>query len=108
MDLETVRSNVKFAMGTYDPKRVDACNDCNNRLLVTLDLHFLQKSAAKRCVQNAIGAVPRGNGFTLKVIHGHNHGTILREMILNELKNERIIKRQLADYDEGTTLIEVA
>ena len=76
-------------------------------LVVTVDLHGLNKLEAKRVTQNII-AVSRNQPFTLALIHGYNRGTVLKDYINNELCSPRIKRRYCYAWNEGETFLEIA
>lgn len=110
MDLCRIRKNIFFAAeaGRFDVWRFNVCLDNNNRVVVRIDIHYLRVNDAKKIINNTIGAIPRGIGFTLKVIHGYNHGTELKRFINQNLVNDRILERKPVGCDEGVTFLNVA
>lgn len=68
-------------------------------LTVVVDLHRLSKIEAKRFVSNLIN-LTNNHPFSLDLIHGYHRGTVLKEMIADELKNKRIV----ANVPDATNL----
>lgn len=110
MDFYHIQGNILFAAeaGRFDTTRLSVCRDRDDNLFVIVNIHYLDKINAKKIINNTIGAVPRGIGFTVEVIHGYHHGTELKRFINQDLVNDRIIDRRPVDYDEGITFLKVA
>ncbi len=85
--------------------RVHACLQDNGALQIVADLHHLTKSRAKHFLKNIIALVRCS--FSLLVIHGYTHGTVLREMVRNEDISNRIFAVAPVPYDKGQTILEV-
>ena len=71
-----------------------------------VDLHGKNRWEAKILIRNIINMV--NHPFTLDVVHGYNHGIVLKTMINNEDINPRIISRKVSDYNMGETYLIVA
>ncbi|MEG1971525.1 MAG: hypothetical protein RR315_00095 [Oscillospiraceae bacterium] len=68
--------------------------------IVTLDLHGKTSYAAKVGID---AALRRSRGvYRLRLIHGYNKGTVLRDMIEEEYSRDRRVLR-LVKVNEGTT-----
>ena len=72
--------------------------------VVTIDIHSLEKSQAKSKLFNYIANAP-GDVTEIVVIHGYNSGTILRDMVRNELRHSRIRDRMISVINPGITTI---
>lgn len=69
--------------------------------VMTVDLHGLYQEDAKRLLLSWLGHAPAGV-VELRVIHGCNRGTVLRDMVQKELKHPRI-QRKLLTLNPGET-----
>ncbi len=42
--------------------------------------------------------------FSLRLIHGYNHGTIIKEMLWNKFDNDRLKERKTVENNPGQTI----
>lgn len=71
-----------------------------------VDLHGKSRKEAKQLLNNIINIIR--HPFTIEVVHGYNHGTALKDMIITEEINPRIISRNVPAYNVGETILLVA
>ncbi len=69
--------------------------------VMTVDLHGVYGEKAKDLLLSWLGHVPAGV-TELRVIHGSNRGTVLRDMVREELSHPRI-KAKLSTLNPGET-----
>lgn len=69
--------------------------------VMSVDLHGLYEKDAKDLLLNWLDHVPPGVS-ELRVIHGMNRGTVLRDMVREELKHPRI-RSKLSSLNPGET-----
>ncbi len=69
--------------------------------ILAVDLHGLYEADARELLLNWLDHAPAGVP-ELRVIHGSNRGTVLRDMVRNELKHPRI-KGKLPSLNPGET-----
>ena len=74
--------------------------------MVTVDLHGCTSEDARWLLKNWLDHVPPGV-TELRVIHGSNRGTVLRDMVRKELKHPRI-HRKLLSLNPGETRLLLA
>lgn len=106
MECEQLMTNMKMIFSEAELKRIECNTVIDGLAYVELDLHGLTYKKAERMVANVI-CVNRGR-FVVKVIHGYNHGTVLKEMIMNETISSRISKRVSPVWNPGQTFLTVA
>ena len=70
---------------------------------MSIDLHGKTRREAKRLLNNIINTIR--HPFTIEVIHGYNHGTVLKDMIFDETINPRIISKDVPFYNIGETYL---
>ena len=46
--------------------------------------------------------------FILDVIHGYNGGTVIKELIYNDLKSPKIVGHRSPQWNPGETLLQIA
>ncbi len=69
--------------------------------VMTVDLHGMYEEDAKNLLLNWLDHAPAGVP-ELRVIHGSNRGTVLRDMVRNDLKHPKI-QRKLPSLNPGET-----
>lgn len=91
---------------TKDEKKRIKVTEKNKKVQVSVDMHGMTASDAKRFLNNLVVMI-RGE-FELKIIHGYTHGTVIKEIIWNEYQNSKI-KKRIADVTNlGVTYLSVA
>lgn len=65
-----------------------------------LDLHGKNAYQARIAVDVALRRADRGV-YRLRVIHGHNRGTVLRDLLSTYAAHEKVLR--VAQYNAGTT-----
>ena len=106
MEAESIKKRLSIVLPLEMQSKISVKRDESGHVLVVMDLHGMSKQEAKRITKNVI-LVLRGT-FTLALIHGYNNGTVLKEYIHNELRNERIQKRYCQAWNPGETFLEIA
>ena len=71
-----------------------------------IDLHGLKRKEAKRFLNNIVNLTTKTT--ELHVIHGYNHGTVLKDMIREELSNPKIREVRPSFFNLGETILKVA
>lgn len=74
-----------------------------NGSVMSVDLHGTSAELAKELLLNWLSHAP-GSVTELRVIHGSNRGTILRDMVRSELSHPRI-RAKLPALNPGETRI---
>ena len=106
MGCEQLLSNMRSILKCEDLKRIECKEVIDGLACVVLDLHGLSYKNAVKMIKNVI-SVNRG-AFVINAIHGYSHGTILKEMINNELLSYRISKRYTPAWNPGQTYLKIA
>ena len=68
--------------------------------VMTVDLHGMYLEDARSLLENWLGHAPAGV-TELRVIHGSNRGTVLRDMVQRDLKHPRIQRKLLTLKPRG-------
>ena len=103
---DQIVSKMMFILPGDEGKRYHVSVDGAGQAKVMLDLHELSKFRAARLLNNVISIIREP--FTLEVVHGYNHGTVLRTYVNEEMKNKRIKNRYICRYNEGITVMNIA
>lgn len=77
-----------------------------NMLKVTVDVHGMKCSQAKRLINNLINVLR--TSFVLRIIHGFNHGTAIRDMLSESFDNPHVAKKYLDPRNQGITFMQIA
>lgn len=74
---------------------------------ISVDLHGLSERQARRFLRNLIACMK--TGFTIFVIHGYKHGTVIRNMVRDENRviSHRIVKVDPCMWNPGATTMVV-
>lgn len=72
--------------------------------VIEVDIHSMEKAQAKSKLFNLIANAP-ADVMEIVVIHGYNSGTVLRDMVRNELRHSRIRDKMISVINPGITTI---
>ena len=86
-------------------RRVRISRSKQGEVFISVDLHGMQKEEAGYFIQRLINGNPFA--FSMEIIYGYNHGTVLRNMINRELVNMRIAKRYSDPWNPGSTYLTI-
>lgn len=91
----------------FSAKDVDRfkINDSNNTIAIILDVHGYSCREARRVI-NSLISICRG-AFILKIIHGYNHGTAIKEMLWKDHFNPRFANIRSVKGNPGMSVIDV-
>lgn len=98
------RLNTIFDSSTLE--RIKITNNINGEIIIVIDLHRLSCKNAKRLLSNVIANVRIDS--RIDVIHGYNHGTSIKDMLLQEFSNVHIIEKHLDPHNQGVTHMSIA
>ena len=86
-------------------ERLRIKRDKYGEMFISVDLHGMQKGEAAYFIQRLINSNPFA--FSMEIIYGFNHGTVLRNMINRELVNMRIADRYSVPWNPGSTYLTI-
>lgn len=73
--------------------------------IIELDIHGMTKQQAKRFLESQLLRASK-SVYRIKVIHGYNGGTELRDMVRREMKhNKKVIRVEVGLNPGETTLV---
>lgn len=90
-----------------DADRVEWGASDGNDITVSVDVHRMTCSEAKRFIRNIISLFAQCS-FTLNVIHGYIHGTAIKEMIINDSISKRVEKVSSPADNPGVSILVIA
>lgn len=106
MSSEQVSNNMKWLMLEEKVREYSVSASDEGVPIVTIDLHGLNCKYAHKVLQNVVN-INRGE-FVLSLIHGFNHGTVLKKMILEESWGGRVIDKKSNSWNPGQTYLRLA
>lgn len=71
---------------------------------IKVDLHGLRQEEAIRVIDRAIASADSST-YQIQLIHGYNRGTSLRNMIYDEYRYEKKVKRIIPGDNQGITIL---
>ena len=71
---------------------------------IIVDLHGLRQEEAIRVIDRAIASADPST-YQIQLIHGYNRGTSLRNMIYDEYRYEKKVKRIIPGDNQGITIL---
>lgn len=71
-----------------------------------VNVHEMTVEQAKRFLNNLIAMTK--TAFSIKVIHGYNHGTAIMQMVNTNMNNKRIVGYERIPYNPGITILDIA
>ena len=104
MTKENVLGKLGFIMTGDEINRIKVSEN-ESGVSVLVDLHELRKPQAMRFLKNILNLIT--GPFRLSVIHGYNHGTVLKNYVNNELQNKRIRERHVLPNNLGVTVLSI-
>ena len=99
--MDDYRQRIKLIMTKEQQNRIRF-----RKTKVQVDLHGMDRVSADKFLKNLI-ALNRSE-FTLEIIHGYHHGTVLKEMVNSTLENTRILARKAGVSNPGITDLTIA
>ena len=93
--------------GSEDADRVEWKSSDDSNITVSVDVHQMTCSEAKRFIKNIISLFAQCD-FTLNVIHGYVHGTAIKEMICRDSISQRIEKITSPANNPGVSVLMIA
>ena len=106
MGCDQVINYMRMILSDSDLGRIDCYAGEDGMIYMELDLHGLSCKQAERFLKNAI-CVNRG-AFVINAIHGFNHGTVIKRMIMKNNLSNRISRRYSPDWNPGQTYLTIA
>lgn len=96
---------LRFIFTEEELKRVKFEDDGS----ITINVHGLSKKGMQRVLQNISALVLPGQNMIIKVIHGFNHGTTLKDCIeKGEAINRKYTWSRAYESNPGVSVIEIA
>lgn len=75
-----------------------------NEPFVNIDLHGMRTDEAERALGKAVREAGPGT-YQIRVIHGYNRGTAIRDMIYDSFKYNDKVKRVIPGDNRGITIL---
>ncbi len=100
-----VRDEIEFVVNKDNIDRIIVYEN-KRSIRVVVDLHRLKKWETRILLTNIINIV--SEPIELVVIHGFNHGTVLRDYVREELRNKKIQRWSTCGNNAGRTKLYIA
>ncbi|MCR4792264.1 MAG: Smr/MutS family protein [Lachnospiraceae bacterium] len=75
-----------------------------NESFIDIDLHGMRTEEAEKAVEKAVASAGPGT-YQIRVIHGYNRGTSLRDMIYDSFRYNDKVKRIIPGDNRGITVL---
>ena len=72
--------------------------------IVNLDLHGMRQEEACAAIDRELACADSGT-YHIRLIHGFNRGTSLRDMIMREYRHHPMVKRVIPGDNQGVTVL---
>jgi len=106
MKREEIMERMGFVLHGEYLRRVRVyCNE-EDETVISVDLHGMCRESAQKSLNNIIAIIR--SPFILDVIHGYNGGTVIKELIYNDLKSPKIKGHSSPNWNPGETLLQIA
>lgn len=106
MRFEKLMDSLAMILTEDDIRRIECRWEEDDIAYVVMDLHGLTGKQAERLIKNVICL---GNGeFVINAIHGFNHGTVIKRMLMKTQLSSRVVTLYSPDWNPGQTYITVA
>ena len=106
MKREEIMERMSFVMHGEYLRRVRVFDNENDEMVIKVDLHGMCRESAQKALSNIIAIIR--SPFILDVIHGYNGGTVIKELICNDLKSPKIKGHRSPNWNPGETLLQIA
>ena len=75
-----------------------------NSKVIEIDIHSYERFEAKNKLMKLISEAP-ADVKEIVIVHGYNSGTVLRDMVRNELRHSRIRDKMPSVINPGITTV---
>ena len=101
-----VRNRLQMILTTDEISRLTISDSEKGNVNITVDVHGMKCSQAKRFINNIINAVH--TAFQLVIIHGYKHGTAIKDMLAENFKNTHIATQYQDPFNQGITYMAIS
>jgi dsDNA-specific endonuclease/ATPase MutS2 len=71
---------------------------------ITVDLHGMRREEAEKKIEKVLSEAGSGT-YQIRLIHGFNRGTNLRDMIYDSFRYDKKVKRIMPGDNQGITIL---
>ena len=71
---------------------------------IKIDLHGMRREEAEKAVEKALASAGP-NTYQIQIVHGFNRGTSLKDMIYEEFRSDKRVKRSMPGENHGVTVL---
>ena len=94
-----ILTKLSFILSKNDMDRISLIS--KDEMHIIVDVHGMKCLQAKKFINNIINVVRIV--FRLIIIHGHNHGTAIKDMLSQNFCNAHVSEKHLDPYNQGVT-----
>ncbi len=98
-EIEDTLNRIKMILGPDVLNNIHTANGKNNTEILVFDVHGYSVKKAKREINNII-ALNR-SGCQLRIVHGYNHGTAIKDMLNSEEFNNKKVLRKVGHINNA-------
>lgn len=69
-----------------------------------VDVHGMTRDEAKIAIKSTLEMADKST-YQVRVIHGFNHGTSLKQMVISSFKGHPLVKRVMPGKNQGITIL---
>ena len=91
----------RITMSSEAPKQK---GDHMDEAFITVDLHGMTRDEAEKKIKKVLSDAGSGT-YQIRLIHGFNRGTNLRDMIYDSFRYESKVKRIIPGDNQGITIL---
>lgn len=102
MNTMIILSKLQMIYSKTDINRLQIKKD-HSKTDIIVDVHGMKCRQARRFLNNIIALME--GAFRIIVIHGYNHGTAIKNMLIDSFNNRHVQKRIPDPYNQGVTYL---
>ena len=106
MDKNQILDRMTYILKKEDMQRISIQKDADGTIVLVINVHEMKVAQAKRVINSII--IMYRFPFKLKIIHGYVHGTAIKEMLIYNFDNRRIVNKKSESYNPGVTIFQLA
>lgn len=105
MSRQYIETRLQLVYDTEFLNRISIKTNKQGGIVLSVDVHGMHPNAVRHFLTNIINLC--NGAFQIRIIHGYNHGTILKDMIHSEKIHYRVYEKLAVDGNQGQTLLNV-
>lgn len=107
MSYEQVVDRIRFLIYGDAAWRVNVLKDADEKPYIVLNAHGMTVAETRKMINDIVRLI-YCDTIGIKVIHGFNHGTAIKDMIASESFGDRLVRKYTPGSNPGVTYMEFA